>query len=479
MTGRWFSMAGVAKYDAVRPAPDAWWGRCAGVAWRRAAGGTVAGALTCCYLALFGLALLGGVGCAPPAAAPGEQEGSFVALVCPLPGETDVPADASVTIRFSAPMDRRSVEAAMKLDPAVKYVAEWVDDTTVVLKPQGRWPAGRAISLEVGRTAVSRAGEPLGKPYAWSFTIRPDFLRAVSLRPEDGEAGVALDTPLEITFDRPLDAASALGALDISPTTPGSVSCQEAVLRFVPSGGWLPSTTYSVFVRSGPSRGLRGSDGKGLEAPLHFSFTTVTRIGLWEAYLDGREPRRVATLASGAVAAVASPDGRRLALVVEEELPDVEAWGFFGSLWLMDADGSRLRQVAEGSLWTEANDLNNLWSPDGRYLAFSDIWHPERPAGLWVVPAEGGSPRLVVASGADEVIKTANPAWSPDGQRIAFTSHRDGNYEIYLMNADGTGLRNLTRHPATDNSATWSPDGKKIAFVSSRDGGYDVYVLEP
>ena len=46
------------------------------------------------------------------------------------------------------------------------------------------------------------------------------------------------------------------------------------------------------------------------------------------------------------------------------------------------------------------------------------------------------------------------------------------------MNADGTGLRNLTRHRGQDNFAAWSPDGKKIAFISNRDGGHDVYVMD-
>ena len=67
------------------------------------------------------------------------------------------------------------------------------------------------------------------------------------------------------------------------------------------------------------------------------------------------------------------------------------------------------------------------------------------------------------------------PAWSPDGRKIAFTSERDGNSEVYVMNANGSGQRNLTRDPAYDADPTWSPDGRKIAFVSNRDGSYQVY----
>ena len=71
----------------------------------------------------------------------------------------------------------------------------------------------------------------------------------------------------------------------------------------------------------------------------------------------------------------------------------------------------------------------------------------------------------------------AAPAWSPDGRKIAFASERDGNSEIYLMNADGSGQRSLTRNLAYDGDPAWSPDGQKITFVSNRDGRYAVYVM--
>ena len=69
------------------------------------------------------------------------------------------------------------------------------------------------------------------------------------------------------------------------------------------------------------------------------------------------------------------------------------------------------------------------------------------------------------------------PAWSPDGTKIAFASNRDGNHEIYVMNADGSGADPADQQPGGDDCAGWSPDGSKIAFISTRDGNPEIYVM--
>lgn len=69
-----------------------------------------------------------------------------------------------------------------------------------------------------------------------------------------------------------------------------------------------------------------------------------------------------------------------------------------------------------------------------------------------------------------------NPAWSPDGMQVAFDSNRDGNYDVYLMDANGKNVRRLTYEGGS--SASWSPDGKKIAFFSDRDGNPEIYLLD-
>ena len=69
------------------------------------------------------------------------------------------------------------------------------------------------------------------------------------------------------------------------------------------------------------------------------------------------------------------------------------------------------------------------------------------------------------------------PSWSPDGRRIAFASSRDGDSEIYVMNADGTGELNLTNNVSLDKNPSWSPNGGKIAFASDRDGDLEIYLM--
>ena len=69
------------------------------------------------------------------------------------------------------------------------------------------------------------------------------------------------------------------------------------------------------------------------------------------------------------------------------------------------------------------------------------------------------------------------PRFSPDGKRIAFTSHRDGNAEIYVINADGSNLRRLTHNPERDDYPAWHPDNRRLVYVSERDGKHDLYMI--
>jgi Tol biopolymer transport system component len=135
-----------------------------------------------------------------------------------------------------------------------------------------------------------------------------------------------------------------------------------------------------------------------------------------------------------------------------------------------------LRRVTQTASFDE---FTPAWSPDGRKLAFTRApaggldaclgppFNGCTTFGIYVMRADGtGPPQLLSdAAGAED----SGPRWSPNGKRISFTSDRTGDYEVWVVNADGSGETNLTNSPTTTDGlswppASWSPDGRRLAF---------------
>jgi TolB protein len=90
--------------------------------------------------------------------------------------------------------------------------------------------------------------------------------------------------------------------------------------------------------------------------------------------------------------------------------------------------------------------------------------------------ADGSEPQLLTPQGGEDGDNAA-PSWSPDGRKIAFASNRDLDWEIFVMDANGSGVKQLTRNTAWDDHPVWSPDGRKIAFQSHRTGDFEIFVM--
>ncbi|HEV8116321.1 MAG TPA: hypothetical protein VGP53_08795 [Acidimicrobiales bacterium] len=159
---------------------------------------------------------------------------------------------------------------------------------------------------------------------------------------------------------------------------------------------------------------------------------------------DGSDPIVVAATTRGSDLRW-SPDGTRFAFT------DV------GGIYVMNADGTGERRVTSGS-----SDMGPSWSPDGTRLIYRSLeGGGNRIAmvmGIAVVNADGTGQRRLTDRDA------SSPAWSPDGNRIAFAGRGAGGTEIFVMNLDGSGRRQLTSLGGNADSPAWSPDGTKIVF---------------
>jgi TolB protein len=155
-----------------------------------------------------------------------------------------------------------------------------------------------------------------------------------------------------------------------------------------------------------------------------------------------------------------SPDGRRIAFARKIAFAGGVGGNF--EIFVMDADGSGQRRLTRDV----ARDDAPAWSPDGRKIVFEHRGVSGGGGHGWawfvvaVVNADGSGEPKELSGGEplkDRAPRAARPLWSPDGLMIAYLGWRHGNYDIYVMNADGSGLTNVTRSRASESGFAWSP----------------------
>ncbi|TCN42958.1 Tol biopolymer transport system component [Kribbella orskensis] len=119
---------------------------------------------------------------------------------------------------------------------------------------------------------------------------------------------------------------------------------------------------------------------------------------------------------------------------------------------------------------TEGTNLMVAVSLDGKWLAFDLV------TAIWVTPVAGGSSKRLT----DDLQDATRPRWSPDGRQLVFQSYRDGNFHLWSIHPDGTGLRQLTTGRYDHREPHFTPDGRSLVFSSDRggNGSYGIHQLD-
>jgi len=196
---------------------------------------------------------------------------------------------------------------------------------------------------------------------------------------------------------------------------------------------------------------------------------------IYLADIDGKNPRNISNAPGYDAEATISRDGKKIAFTSERN-GDLD-------IYTMDADGKNVKRLTDETGY----DGGPFWSYDGKWIVYR-AYHPKsadevkeyqglmkehaiKPMSLeiWVMKADGSEKRQLTKYGAASFA----PYFFPDGKRIIFSSNMAdakgmGNFDLYSINLDGSGLERITTNPTFDGFPMFTSDGKRIVFASNR-----------
>lgn len=352
------------------------------------------------------------------------------------------------------------------------------------------------------------------------YIIRPngkDLRRITPAGPYAGSPKWSPDGQRVVFYEATNATSSSTNIVSIDVRTNGRVVLAQLPARCL-SPQYLSNTEVGYLIASGPYKRVEGlaytssrpklardiknpswsPDGKSIV----YNTSALTGISRFRPTFS--RDARYDLWMTGYLPAV-SPDKKH---IVMSGYPN-------SALTIMDADGGNARilfNAAAGNVVASPS-----WSPDGKTIAFGIggyFRRPLQPAQIALINSDGSNLRLISdedlisgfpsfspdgkrlvykVSGKEQGLRIRSlddgkvtalthkydtfPSWSPTGDHITFTSFRDGDYEIYDIHPDGSGLRKLTNDHGDDAHSAWSPDGQWLIFTSSRMGWKDEAML--
>lgn len=135
------------------------------------------------------------------------------------------------------------------------------------------------------------------------------------------------------------------------------------------------------------------------------------------------------------------------------------------TLWVSNTDVTKAIQIGSG--------INPKWPLDDKRILFHSKTGDN--SDVWMIDADGTNLTQITTDSADDV----DPSWSPNGNKVAFSSKRSANFDIWMLDLEKNQLVQLTNSPATDGHPVWSSDERLIFFHSHRLGNFDIWRLTP
>ncbi len=231
------------------------------------------------------------------------------------------------------------------------------------------------------------------------------------------------------------------------------------------------------------------------EWPEHIRYAwPLYPYSIFKANVDGSNLQRLTDNPQYDAEPIISADGQKIVFGSQRE-------GDF-DIYIMNADGTEVKRLTD----SVGYDGGPWFSPDASQIAWR-AWHPQTekekqqwrenmakdyiqstPLDIWVMNSDGSDKRRLTDNGATNWA----PSWHPDGKRIIFSSNMDDwrddyktyghNFELYLINSDGSGLQRLTYNKIFDSFPMFSPDGSKLAFGSNRNAAKpratDIFIVD-
>lgn len=338
-----------------------------------------------------------------------------------------------------------NLKAPVEADPEGRHIHYFLDvDPATVLVPGQPIPTGQANIVHTANANHTFLDLAPGEHSVWAVVTGNDH---VPLTP---------NVQGKVSFTAVPDPLVGARSGDNAPI----------VYQSLIDGKWRIAVKDGL---NGEARRLTGGDANDFNpafspdgSRIAFNSDRDGSHNIYTMNLDGSDIKRITDGASNDRSPAYAPDGSMIVFQSDRD-------GGREHLWAVPVNGGEPRQITRGA----QNNTAPNWSRDGTRIVYQSdagggVTH------IFTVDARGGSPRQLT----DGMARDNRPVWSPDGKQIAFTRFENNQWNIYVMNADGSDIRKLTEGTFNINPS-WSPDGKQIIFQSDRENGQQQVFVMP